>query len=127
MAYSITESEQIILEQLWKHGKLSIMQIVEALEETTGWSKHTIISFLKRMEEKQTVTYVVEGRTKYYSAVPKRSEVVIESAQSVLDRFFGGRMGLMVSYMADARKLTREDVDELYDLLEKLKEKDEEK
>ena len=36
-------------------------------------------------------------------------------------------MGLMVSYMADARKLTREDVDELYDLLEKLKEKDEEK
>ena len=85
MAYSITESEQIILEQLWKHGKLSIMQIVEALEETTGWSKHTIISFLKRMEEKQTVTYVVEGRTKYYSAVPKRSEVVIESAQSVLD------------------------------------------
>lgn len=127
MAYSITESEQIILEQLWKHGKLSIMQIVEALEETTGWSKHTIISFLKRMEEKQTVTYVVEGRTKYYSAVPKRSEVVIESAQSVLDRFFGGRMGLMVSYMADARKLTREDVDELYDLLEKLKEKVEEK
>ena len=127
MAYSITESEQIILEQLWKHGKLSIMQIVEALEETTGWSKHTIISFLKRMEEKQTVTYVVEGRTKYYSAVPKRSEVVIESAQSVLDRFFEGRMGLMVSYMADARKLTREDVDELYDLLEKLKEKDEEK
>ena len=103
------------------------MQIVEALEETTGWPKHTIISFLKRMEEKQTVTYVVEGRTKYYSAVPKRSEVVIESAQSVLDRFFGGRMGLMVSYMADTRKLTREDVDELYDLLEKLKEMDEEK
>ena len=127
MAYSITESEQIILEQLWEHGKLSIMQLVEALEETTGWSKHTIISFLKRMEEKQTVTYVVEGRTRYYSAVPKRSEVVIESAQSVLDRFFGGRMGLMVSYMADARKLTREDVDELYSLLDKLKKKDEEK
>lgn len=127
MSYSITESEQIILEQLWEHGKLSIMQLVDALEETTGWSKHTIISFLKRMEEKQTVTYVVEGRTKYYSAVPERSEVVIESAQGVLDKFFGGRMGLMVSYMADARKLTREDVDELYDLLEKLKEKDEEK
>ena len=127
MAYSITESEQIILEQLWAHGKLSIMQLVEALEETTGWSKHTIISFLKRMEEKQTVTYVVEGRTKYYSAVPGRSEVVLESAQSVLDKFFGGRMGLMVSYMADATKLTREDVDELYSLLDKLKEKDEEK
>ena len=122
MAYSITESEQMILEQLWKRGSMSIMQLVEALEETTGWSKHTIISFLKRMEEKQTVTYITDGRTKYYSAVPKRSEVVIESTQNVLDRFFGGRMGLMVSYMADARKLTQEDVDELYDLLGKLKE-----
>ena len=122
MKYAITESEHIILEQLWANGEMSVMQLVEALEGTTGWSKHTIISFLKRMEEKHTVSYEVQGRTKRYWAVPERTEVVIESTKGILDRFFGGRMGRMVSYMAEANQLTDSDIDELYDLLDKLKE-----
>ena len=121
MKYAITESEHIILEQLWTNGEMSVMQLVEALEETTGWSKHTVISFLKRMEEKHTVSYEVQGRTKRYRAVPERTEVVIESTKGILDRFFGGRMGRMVSYMAEANQLTDSDIDELYDLLDKLK------
>lgn len=126
MTYSITESEQMILEQLWEHGRMSVMQLVEALDDITGWSKHTIISFLKRMEEKHTVTYEIEGRTKFYTAVPLKSEVVIESTQNVMDRFFGGRIGTLVSYMADAKQLTEEDVDELYALLASLKEEKQE-
>ncbi len=122
MKYAITESEHMILEQLWTNGEMSVMQLVEALEEVTGWSKHTIISFLKRMEEKHTVSFCVQGRTKLYRALPERTEVVTETTKGILDRFFGGRMGKMVSYMADADQLTDADIDELYDLLGKLKE-----
>ena len=50
-----------------------------------------------------------------------------QTAQSVLDKFFGGKLGLMVSYMADANKLTAEDVEELHTLLDRLaQEKDDE-
>lgn len=122
MKYAITESEHMILEQLWIHGEMSVMQLVEALEATTGWSKHTVISFLKRMEEKNTVSYEVQGRTKLYRAIPQRTEVVTETTKGILERFFGGRMGKMVSYMADADQLSDSDIDELYDLLDKLKE-----
>lgn len=121
MKYAITESEHMILEQLWTNGEMSVMQLVEALAETTGWSKHTIISFLKRMEEKNTVSYDMQGRTKLYRAIPQRTEVVTETTKGILERFFGGRMGKMVSYMADADQLTDSDIDELYDLLDKLK------
>lgn len=122
MKYAITESEHMILEQLWMNGEMSVMQLVEALETTTTWSKHTVISFLKRMEEKNTVSYEMRGRTKLYRAIPQRTEVVTETTKGILDRFFGGRMGKMVSYMADADQLTDSDIDELYDLLDKLKE-----
>ena len=44
MAYSITESEQIILEQLWEHGSMSVMQLVEALEYTIGWSNQVLFT-----------------------------------------------------------------------------------
>ncbi len=116
----ITESEQIILNLLWEQGGLSIQQIVEALEGETGWTRHAVISFLKKMENKGTVRYEEQGRTKYYYAVVERDEVVIESTQGVLNKFFGGKLGLMVSYMADANKLTEEDVEELQALLDKL-------
>lgn len=116
----ITESEQIILNLLWEKEGLSIQQIVEALEGDTGWSRHAVISFLKKMENKGTVRYEEQGRTKYYYAVAERDEVVMESARSVLNKFFGGKLGLMVSYMADANQLTKEDVEELHTLLDKL-------
>ena len=116
----ITESEQIILNLLWEKGGLSIQQMVEELEADTGWTRHAVISFLKKMESKGTVRYEEQGRTKYYYAVAERDAVVIESTQSVLNKFFGGKLGMMVSYMADANKLTEEDVAELHALLDKL-------
>lgn len=122
MQYSITESEQLILQQLWSHGSMSIMQLTAALTGTTGWSRHAVISFLKRMEEKGTVTYAMQGRTRYYSAVPGEAEVLVDSAGDMLDRYFGGKIGRMVLYMAEANRLTDRDVDELQDLLDRLKE-----
>lgn len=122
MQYSITESEQLILQQLWSNGSMTVMQLVEGLSESTHWSKHAIISFLKRMEEKRTVTYEVRGRTKHYSAVPGESEVIVDSAKKVLNRFFGGKIDKMVLYMAQASQLTDQDVDNLYALVDKLKE-----
>ena len=72
----ITESEELILNLLWRDEKLSVMQIVKALEAQKNWSKQTIISFLKRMEKKGTVAFTTQGRTKYYYAVIKREEVI---------------------------------------------------
>ncbi|MBQ6695606.1 MAG: BlaI/MecI/CopY family transcriptional regulator [Lachnospiraceae bacterium] len=116
----ITGSEQMILNLLWEKEGLSIQQMVDALEADTGWSRHAIISFLKKMESKGTVRYEEQGRTKYYYAVAKKEEVVLETTRNILDRFFGGKLGAMVSYMAEADKLTPEDVQELHQLLDKL-------
>ena len=47
----ITESEELIINLLWEKGSLSVMQIVQELEKEKNWSKQSIISFLKRMEQ----------------------------------------------------------------------------
>lgn len=112
----------MILERLWDNGSMTVMQLVESFSGDTDWSKHAVISFLKRMEEKRTVTYEMRGRTKYYSAVPGREEVIVDSARNVLDRFFGGKIDKMVLHMVEAQQLTDRDMDDLYALLESLKE-----
>ena len=85
--------------------------------------KHPLVQACHHLfPEKDTVTYEVQGRTKHYSAVPRESEVVVDSARSVLNRFFGGKIDKMVLYMAEAKQLTDQDVDDLYALVDKLKE-----
>ncbi len=119
---TITESEEIILNLLWQKEMQSIMQMVKALENQKNWSKQTIISFLRRMERKGTVSYFVQGRTKYYYAVIKREEVIRKETKGLMDRFFGGKMGAMVSYMVRESEISQDDIQELRNLLQELKE-----
>ena len=119
---TITESEEIILNLLGQKEMLSIMQMVKALENQKNWSKQTIISFLRRMEKKGTVSYFVQGRTKYYYAVIKREEVIRKETKGLMDRFFGGKMGAMVSYMVRESEISQDDIQELRNLLQELKE-----
>lgn len=118
----ITESEELIINLLWEKGSLSVMQIVQELEKEKNWSKQSIISFLKRMEQKGTVTYIMQGRTKFYSAIAKKEDIVRKETKGILNRFFDGKLGSMVSYMAKETKITGEDIQELKQLLEKLEE-----
>lgn len=55
----VTNAEWKIMNILWEQPR-TIMQITSMLSEETGWTKHTVITLLKRMQEKGTV-YYVEG------------------------------------------------------------------
>ena len=73
-----TESEQKILQLLWEQGTMSTMQITEKLRCETNWTKHAVISFLKRMEAKNLVSYEEHGRSKYYSPLISKEEFAKE-------------------------------------------------
>jgi BlaI family penicillinase repressor len=117
---NITEAEQKILRLLWEEGSLSTMQITEKLKDETGWSKHAVISFLKRMEAKNLVSHEVIGRSKYYTPLPKKETVAKEERNSFLQKFYHGKLGLMVSAMAEEKSLTKEDIVDLQKLLDDL-------
>lgn len=117
---NITKSEQKILKLLWDEGSLSIQQITESFQDDSGWSKHAVISFLKKMEAKKLVVYETRGRTKYYSALPREGNIVKEERTSFLKNFYNGKLGLMVSAMAQDNSLSPEDIEDLRKLLDDL-------
>ena len=45
------------------------MQLTHALEADTGWTKHTVITMLTRLETKDAVRWEQIGRTRHYSPV----------------------------------------------------------
>ena len=122
MRPELSDGEWILMKALWESAPRTITQLTAAMKDTTGWTKHTIISMLSRMEAKGAVRYESNGRAKLYFPVLRRGDAVRQETSHFLDKVFDGRLGVMLNAMVDSRSLTPEDLEELAAVLEKAKE-----
>lgn len=108
---------------LWEEAPMTIMQLTRRFQETTGWTKHTVMTFLKRMEEKDAVYYEAGERAKHYYPKIDRQEAALQETEEFLEKVFGGRMGLMLNTMVERKALSGEEISELYEILSRAEEK----
>ena len=119
MKTELSDGEWTLMKALWEDAPMTITQLTAAMKDSTGWSKHTIISMLSRMEAKGAVKYQSNGRAKLYSPVLQREDAVKRETSHFMDKVFDGRMGVMLNAMMDSRPMTQEDLDELSAILER--------
>lgn len=119
---SLSDGEWNIINVLWEAAPKTITQLTVALKESTGWSKHTIITMLGRMESKGAVRYEEGIRAKQYYPAVERTETVLGETESFLDKVYSGSLGLMVNTMVEKKSLSKEEIDELYAILKKAEE-----
>ena len=122
MKIHLSDGEWKLMDRLWEDGPATITQLTHALEGDTGWSKHTIITMLSRLEAKGAVTHHEEGRAKEYAPLLPRQQAEEIAPRHFLDKVYGGSLGLMMSTLVDSRALTQEDIDQLSAILEQAKE-----
>ena len=77
------------------------------------------MTLLKRLEDKGAVYYEEGERAKQYYAKIPQNEAVVEEAKSFLQKAFKGKLGLMINTMIKEDAISQEDLDELYEILEK--------
>lgn len=123
MKVKLTDAEWKVMETLWREEPKTIMQITKELQGETGWTKYTVMSFLKRMEDKGAVHFVEGERAKLYYSDLKREDASLQEAEEFLGKVFEGRLGLMVNAMVKQQALSEEEIKELYDILDTAKEK----
>ena len=114
----VTDSEWKIMELLWKKERMTMPEITQALQEETGWSKHTVVSLLKRMCLKGSAEVLPGTSPMEYRALIPRRDAVRQETRSVLRKVFGGRSALLISELVDQDELSGEEIDELMRLLE---------
>ena len=124
MKVSLSNMEWKLMNRLWSGAPMTLMELTRALEADTGWTKHTVITMLTRLENKEAVRWEQAGRTRHYSPVISREEARREETAGFLDRVYGGRLGLMVNALVEDHALTKEDVDELREILRRAGEKE---
>lgn len=115
---ALSPSEWRVMECLWT-GPKTLMELVRALKDSAGWAKSTVTTMVRRMEEKGLVGHETAGRTKVFRALVARENAAAEETDSLLERAFHGSVSLLVSSLADRSRLSRADIDELYDILDR--------
>ena len=118
MTIRVTPGEWALMEALWQSPK-TLMELVRTLGESEGWSKSTVATMIRRMTDKELITFESDGKTKTFMAAVSREDVVAEETSSLLKRAYNGSIGLLVNAMVQRNTLSKEDIDELYSILQK--------
>lgn len=114
----LSDAEWKIATKLWDNGSMTITELTKCLKDETGWSKNSIITLLKRMEEKEAVYYVQQEKAKLFYPKIDKTEAEIEETTSFLDKIYSGNVGLMISNLIKSNKLSKDDIEELQKILE---------
>ena len=118
MAIRVTPGEWSLMEALWQ-GPKTLMELVRCLGESEGWSKSTVTTMIRRMTDKELISFESDGKTKTFMAAVSREAVVAEETSSLLKRAYNGSIGLLVNVMIQRNTLSKADIDELYSILQK--------
>ena len=116
---NLTAAEWNLMECLWESAPRSGREAVEYMKKHTGWSRSTTLTMLRRMTEKGIISCGEEGGLKIYAPLVEREDAAQQETKDFLGRVYKGSLGLMMSAMTKKQELSREEIDELYDLLKK--------
>lgn len=112
------KSEWYIMEKLWEFAPRTYVQLCHELKENPGWSRSTVQTMLERMTEKGILKFEIIGRAKHYYPGVARDDVAIAETRSLLERAFEGSASLMMSTLVRKKQLTKEEINELYTILQ---------
>jgi BlaI family transcriptional regulator, penicillinase repressor len=115
----LTRLELQVLEVLWTHGKASIREIQESFPEPRP-AYTTVQTTVYRLEGKKALRRVRKiSNAHIFEAIVPRDVARHRLLDEILS-FFGGRAQPMMAQLAEAGKLTLDDVRELEKTIKKL-------
>ena len=123
---NLTEAEWTVMECLWENPSMSGRELTEALESSMSWNRSTTLTLLRRLVAKGAVREGKEGGKKSFHPELQREDAVLKETKNFLGRLYKGSLSLMVSSFTQKQALSKEDMEELYALLERLKQEGDE-
>lgn len=113
----ISQAESVVMDVLWRSSPLSAEDVVAELSQAQGWEAATVRTLLGRLVKKKALATKKDGRRFLYRPRIKRDDFVDAESQNLIDRFFDGRLGPLVTHFSERRKLTAKDVADLKRLI----------
>ncbi len=114
----LPDTELEVMKALWALGEDVPRAALEEELAPFGWAANTVNTYLARLAEKGFVRAVREGRSNRYTPLVGREEYQAFDSRAVLSRLYGTPRTFVAALARDG--LSREDVEQLRDLLDEL-------
>lgn len=116
---ALADSEWKLMQVLWEKGDCTFREICDAVCEENGWTKHAVISYLKRMAQKGAIAILEEAPVKKYCPLLDQAQTIRQETRSLLHKVYNGSALLMVQNAVEQQALSEEERQELIALLQK--------
>lgn len=113
------ELEGAIMQLVWAHGPVTAEAVRELLDRPLKES--TIRTVLRRLEDKNYVTHVVDGRTYVYRAAEARETAAAKAVKRMIDWFCAGAVDEVLVGMVDGAMLDDDQLQRLQDKIAEAK------
>ena len=116
MEIVLYDRELEVMQVLWDRGPSTVAEVRGALEDEMAYN--TVLTVLRRLEEKGYASHEEEGRVNRYHALVQPEAVRESALERLTHRVFGGSPELLLTHMVSARKLSKPQIRRLRTLLD---------
>ena len=113
----ISDAEWLVMKFAWKKESFTAHDAVSSLSESEGWSTSTVKTLLNRLHSKGALRFEKVGKAYVYTPAVNASRLRAAATASFLERVFDGLASPMIAHLANTRKLSAADLDELERIL----------
>ena len=112
----LTRAELDIMQILWNIERGFVNNILEAMPEPKP-AYNTVSTIVRILEKKGFVAHNSFGKSHEYYPVVDRQSYTRGFMSNVLENFFGGSVGNMVSFLSHEKGITVSEADEIIEIL----------
>ena len=124
-----SESEWLIMEVLWERNtSMTSSEVIRYLQEKSHMTSRMVRVLMNRLCQKELLGYTVDdddARIYHYFALKSREECLKEKSRRFVDSYFSGNQTNAVAALIQSISLTEEQIQELTEILEQSKGKNE--
>ncbi len=118
----LSEADGIIMEILWRNGEMSSAAILMEIEDTLGWTRQTVRTYLKRLMDKGLVgAKEVKRRVYCYYPLVSRDDYAADQTGSFLNKFYDSSLAHMVAGIVKNEHISDSELNALEALIKELR------
>ncbi len=113
----LAKSEEILMEIIWKEGKVFMKDILDDYPEPKPAST-TIATLLKRMQQKGFVAYKQFGNSRQYYSLVKKNDYFSKHVKGIIKNYFGNSNLQFASFFTTTGNLSSQELEELKKIID---------
>ena len=114
---SLTAAEWNLMECLWDDSPRTGREATQYMKDAVGWTRSTTLTMLRRMTDKGLIKCDESGGIKTYSPLVRREDAALRETEDFISRVYKGSVSMLMSAITRKQELSRQEIDELYDIL----------